>query len=276
MTTRAGRRQKESVMLSSLSNYSDNDCISNTNNEQLTYITNTVHKQLSKQRDNIIELTKSYQFMSDEFEKLKAVISKLTKENKEIRKENKEIRDKLNTVEANAEKMAKRINQLESIATDNKQVNNANHMIITNVPKIGNNEDLKRLVRGIAEQVDVAVQPNDIVSVFQNENKKFKTFPIIVKMKTGDLKKKCMEFRKSNKTIDMKKALPGTIDTGKNINFHHLMEKQLSELLAKVKSLCKKKKFKFAWFDGNNILVRKDENAKTMRISSELDLNNIK
>lgn len=99
---------------------------------------------------------------------------------------------------------------------------------------------------------------------------------MIVKMKSQDLKSKCMEFRKQNKMIDIRRVSPN-LDIGtKNINFHHLMEKETSELLQKTKEAAKKSGFKFVWFNGITILARKGADSKIISIKSINDLGKLK
>lgn len=85
-----------------------------------------------------------------------------------------------------------------------------------------------------------------------------------------------MEFRKSQHTIDLNEIAPNLQNNNKNINFHHLMEKEYAELLKKAKEAAKTAKFKFVWFSKNNVLARKDENAPIIRINNEKDLQKIK
>lgn len=269
MSTRTRARGKTKSTQPSRFNVSDEEDNEERDNEQVSILTDTLNKQLKRQRENITELTKSFDFMSNEFDKLRKVITKLSEENKQIKND-------VNRLKTNENKMVRRINLLEATAAKANQTNNQHHMIITNLPKLNNEIELKDVVINIGKEVAVDVKPEQILEVYQNENKKFHTFPIIVKMNNGELKKKCMEYRKLKNEIQLKKIIPDANQIhNKNINFHHLMEKRMSELLAKTKITAKKKKYKFAWFNGMQVLVRKDETSNILTIITEEDLNKL-
>lgn len=63
---------------------------------------------------------------------------------------------------------------------------------------------------------------------------------------------------------------------GKNVNFHHLLEKVVAELLSQAKDLAAKKRFKFVWFAHSTILTRKSEDSEVIKIHSSKDLKLIK
>ena len=96
-----------------------------------------------------------------------------------------------------------------------------------------------------------------------------------MKLKTEEFKNKCIEFRKQGKQVDMTKIIPTVNMKGKNINFHHLMEKEISELLKKTKIEAKNKKYKFVWIRDARILVRKEEGSAVIQIESIEDLRKI-
>lgn len=156
-----------------------------------------------------------------------------------------------------------------------KQQANKNNVMITNLPKIAK-ENLKDVIASIGQQVNVDVNTNEIIDIYQNENKKFKTFPIIVKLSNGDFKRKCMEFRKLGNNIDVSKFIPNTNMMGKNVNFYHLLEKDLSELMKKTKQEAINKKYQYVWMRDARILVRKEENSAIIEIDSIEDLKKLK
>lgn len=122
----------------------------------------------------------------------------------------------------------------------------------------------------IAEQVHANISNDSIVDVFQNENKKFRTHPIILKMKSDELKTKCFEFRKKGGKIDVSKILTNFDIKGKNVNFHQLMEKEFSDLMKQVKSEANKKSYKYVWVKDAKVFVRKDNDTAAIQIK-EID-----
>lgn len=230
-----------------------------------------LEKQMKQQRELITKLTESYDFMSDGFDKLTNEVTKLGKDNIQIKKQVKKL-------ESNGDNLAKRVQQLECHTTKAKQSDNGNHMIITNLPQVADASTLKSIITQIGEQVEHQIKEEDIIEVYQSENKqqkRHKSYPVIVKMAKPDLKRKCMLFRKNGKTIDVKAILPNVQQSNANINFHHLIEKEYAELLKKAKECAKKKKYKFVWFANSTVLVRKEEQSTIIQIKGESDLKKI-
>lgn len=87
-------------------------------------------------------------------------------------------------------------------------------------------------------------------------------------MKNPELKKKCMSFRKDNKFIDIKTLIPSAKGQTTNINFYHLIEKELSDLLKKTREIAMKKKYKYIWCRNSMILVRKEDGSNIIKINS--------
>lgn len=61
-----------------------------------------------------------------------------------------------------------------------------------------------------------------------------------------------------------------------NINFHHLIEKELADLMNQAKEAAKKAGFKYVWYGSNTILARKDEKSQVIQINCGDDLSKIR
>lgn len=225
-------------------------------------------KRLTQQKKCMEELKESYDFLGKSFDDLKNSIQKIAKENKLMQKE-------IQQLKKNENDMNVKIQHLEQHMLKTKQTANANDMIISNLPKFGTLMELKNVVQSIAQQVGHELSPDEIISIRQNENKKFSTYPIIVKLSGKLLKEKCMKFRRGKKFIDTKQIKPDINMNGKNVNFHHAMEKEFSDLFNKVKTQAKNKNYKYVWIQESTILVRKVDNAKPIAIDSINDVNKI-
>lgn len=250
--------------------YSDNESdFGNCQNDELSQAVDKLSHKFSGETKKIAKLLQSFDYFSQE-------ISNLVKRIEGLVKSNHQLKAELKSVKENELKLEGRIQQLEEFALHHKQSYNNNNMIITNLPKFSEDTNLKQVVLKFAEQVNCSIKDGDIIDVYQSENKKYKSYPMIVKMKSQELKSRCMEFRKQHKTIDIKIISPN-LDIGtKNINFHHLMDKETSELMQKTKEAAKKSKFKFVWFNGITILARKETDSKIINIKSTNDLGKIK
>lgn len=228
-----------------------------------------LQQQMKEQKKLIKDLVTSIEFSSTSIEKLHDEMKKLQQENKQLKKDVQKLQN-------NEAKNDKRIETLEQHVTRSKQAGNNNNMIITNLPKFGDETDIKQVIAKIAEQVNHTLSPDEITDVYQNNNKKYDTHPIIVKLKTNQLKLKCIEFRKANRQIDVARLVNGLTNGEKNVNFHHLIEREYADILNMAKQIAKQKQYKFVWYANMTILVRKHETADILKIKTKEDLKQIK
>ncbi|XP_017471639.1 PREDICTED: intracellular protein transport protein USO1-like [Rhagoletis zephyria] len=231
--TRTNKKHNNKERLSTSSDTSDNESSS----VNLTGIIDNLNKEFKVQERAMKKIRESQEHISDSFDALKKEIDRLTEENKQIKKELKELK-------TNGEGVKIKMKTLER----------------------------NSVVMEIAAQVNANINIDSIEDVYQNENKKFKTHPLIVKMSSNELKAKCFEFRKKGSHIDLKKILPNVDMKGKNINFHQLMEKELSDLMKKAKNAAYKKSYKYVWVKDAKILVRKDDDTPVIQIMELEDL----
>lgn len=236
--------------------------------DNLSNVIKTFKTQLNVQFEQMEQLTSSYQFMSDTFDKFQEEITRLSKDGKIMKKQ-------IERLQSNEKELVKRIQFLENATARTRQLDNSNHMIITNAPKIDSAIDLKDFVVQIGNQVQQPIDKSDIIEVYQNENKRFNSYPIIVKMKTPELKIKCMEFRKAKNTIDIKAIIPNAPDDQAKINFHQLIEKEFSDILKKAKEIGRSKNYKYIWFKDSAVFARKEDNSRVIKIHNESELNKI-
>lgn len=262
-------KQKKQTQQLSLSISSDEDTVCNEKESQLSLIIDKLNRQMKEQNKFIKNLSSSYEFMSSNFDQLQAELKNIQQQNKEMKKD-------IQKLQSNEANLKNRISSLEEHVSKSKQDDNINNMIITNLPKFSKGTDIRNVINKIAEQVEYTISTGEIVDAFQVDNKKRKSYPIIVKLSNDGFKMKCMDYRKAKKNINIKKIAPNMDNEDKNVNFHHLMEKEFAELLAKAKDIAANKNFKFVWFAKSTVLVRKTENAEIIKIKTTKDLKLIK
>lgn len=270
MAARKVKQKAKKHINATLSDTSVEEYNESAHTSELSTLISSFKRQIQEQKKCLKSLTDSYNFMSNCFDTLKGEIKKIQEDNKKLNKDVKQLQN-------NELDMRKRIQQLEHTVAKTKQDSNDNNMIITNLPEINKDIDLKTIVAKIASQVQYNLEQDEIVDVYQTHNQKSKTHPIIVKLKTNQLKLKCMAYRKSNKNIDIKQISSALNNNGKNINFYHMLEREYAELLMKAKQIARKKKnYKYVWYAGATILVRKADQTMVLKIKNETDLKLIK
>lgn len=246
----------------------DDDECSKEKDNKFDRIMKQMKTQMKKQLDALGKISESQEFLSNQFDELQAEI-------KIIRKDNKKMKADIEQLKRDKTDLGKRVQQLEQCMTKSKQDNNSNSMVITNVPKLSADIDLKHVVLKIGEQVEQPINNDTILNVYQVLNAKRDTYPIVVKLKNDALKRKCMEFRKLGKKIQFEKIVPNVHIEGKNINFHQLMEKEYTILLNNAKKAATEKGYKYVWFANGAVLVRKTDDGPITKIRNNNDLENL-
>lgn len=244
----------------------ETDSETDNDNSELSTNLENLEKQFREQRKAFAKMIDSFDFMNSAFDELKGQIAKLTNDQKKMKKE----MDRLTDSEKN---LKKRVERLEMDVAKDKQRSNENHVIISNMPKV--TAELKNTIIEIGKQVGCQLDKGDIIDAFQTENKKFKTFPIVVKLKTNDFKNKCIRYRKEGNAIDISSLVDSANVGDRNINFHALLEKEVADLLKQAKAAAKRKGYKFVWVSNTTVLVRKEEKARVIQINSSDDLKKI-
>lgn len=198
------------------------------------------NKQMKEQKKIMVNLSKSYQTMSDLFDEFKKEIQNLKKENKSLKKTVSKLDEENNNLN-------KRMQSAERNILVIKQKSNSNHMVITNLPTFKKDTDIKYVVNKVAQQVEYQIAPNEILDAYQmvNEKNKTKNAPIIVKLNSANFKNACIKFRREKKIIDIKKIADNLKGNDQNINFFHYLEKEYAVLLNKAKVVAKEKQYKY-------------------------------
>lgn len=247
----------------------DDDGCSKEEERRIDSIVKQMRAQIKKQLDAFNQVSESQIFLSNQFEDLQTEIKNIQKDNKKMKADIEQIKREKND-------LGKRVQQLEQYMTRSKQDNNNNSMIITNVPKIGADIDLREVIVKIGEQMEQPIINDAILNVYQVSSTKRNTFPIVVRMENDAFKRKCIEFRKLGKKINFENIVPNLRNNGKNINFHQLIEKEYAMLLSSAKKLAKEKGYKYVWFTNGLVLVRKTDEAPIIKIKEQNELGKIK
>jgi len=110
----------------------------------------------------------------------------------------------------------------------------------------------------------------DVVKAYRISSKQKTDTKIIAWLSDTNAKNQFLTTAK--KKMDSK-SIPKRLASKIYINNHLTKFKRL--LLGGSKSAAKDKNYKYVWTSGTNILIRKDDNTKVIRINDENDLNKI-
>lgn len=146
----------------------------------------------------------------------------------------------------------------------------SNNLIITGVP-FAKSENLSDLVIATGSILKIKITTTDfkVKRIFSKANKSVSN--LLVEFVDIGVKKKLINNRKE---FGLSSTQLG-FATSNEIYFFNQLTAYNLELLAEARNLKNKFKFKFIWFQNNQVLLRKSEKAKIYSIRSKQDLVNI-
>lgn len=221
------------------------------NKGQLEIITaiKSMDTKMSKRLDNLEQQNK---VIIERIEHLTEEYTKLSTEQKNIRKE-------LSNQQVDLEVLKQK-----SISTD---------IIICGVPD--NQLNTVKAVTSALKQYKLEINENDYHKMYRLKNNKNTSghTPICVELNNRNIKALILSKKRKYGPI----LLENTGDTAstsehKKIIIKHRMTPYFSDLLNETFKFKEKNKYKFAWFQENVILLKKEESSKPISILSSADL----
>lgn len=206
-----------------------------------------------KIQEEVGDIKKSVQFISDSFDEQKQAIDKMLLEMKLIRDENNMLKQKLQTLED-------RINAKE-------QKEKENNLLIVGIPK--QNEEPKKIVEKILKKMKVPVRNNDLLEAYRVSKKE--DAPIAVKLINQDIKQNIMKTIRQLKGIRVRECELQGAD--KNIYFNDDLTRQNQYLFKLTREYKQRKGLKSAYVSNGKIYLKKSDSDTSMRIRTEADLN---
>jgi len=215
----------------------------------------------SSMEKNIEELMKSVTFMSAQFDIISSKLDSVMIELKNIKIENEKI------VTEN-KRLSEEVDILKSKIDEIEQYNLGISVDITGIPKT-QNENCKLIVEEIGKKTNTAI---DVIEAYRINSSLSKRSLIVAKLATLEMRKNLIRNVKSYKltTDKMSNGWPK-----ENIYMNERLTKLRRTLFYQTKVAATTKEYKFVWLSNGDILVRKNENSKIVRIKSSQDINNL-
>lgn len=216
--------------------------------------------------DYIIGIKKSQDMMSDKYDELLA--------------EFKEMRVRLNCLEKENVTLKKQI-QAQAVSHNHIKNNASQKELECNIliTGINNSDDPALAVKKLVSKIDAAIDTSACVAkvkrlyTLARKDDRNVSVPIVVELKSTDEKNKVIAAFKAKRTL-----LAGECGLTGDQNKIVVME-QMSNynygLMKEARKLKTAGTIKFVWFQNSNVLVRKDDNTKIIKITSIDDLNKI-
>ncbi|VVC34037.1 Baculovirus FP protein,UDP-glucuronosyl/UDP-glucosyltransferase [Cinara cedri] len=202
------------------------------------------------------DILNSVSFMSKQFDDFNKKLESSLIEMKLLRNDNEKI--KLENL-----RLSNEILEIKQKLDSFEQHNLGNRVEIKGVPK-SPNENCIAIVQQIAKKLNITITTTEASRLSISNN----SYPIIIaKLETAEMRKNLI---RSSKTIKLNaNMLSGNWSTDNKIFINERLTKDKRILFANTRSTAKEKNYKFVWITNSDILIRKDENSKIIRIKSE-------
>ena len=216
----------------------------------------------------ILELKKSQNFISCQYEDLKTEHNKLLLSNKNQDIEIKSLKD--HSMEL-TDKVLQDTEKIDAV----EQYGRRQNLEMVGVP-MEEGEDTNKIVIEVAKLLQVELTPDQISTSHrlptkrkQSSNELHPSPPIIVRFISRDIRNRIYGLRKLTRNVDLESfSVEGTqrLFINENLTYHR------KQLFWKTKQKAKNAGYRFFWTTNGNIFVRKTENSEATQIKSENDL----
>ncbi|XP_060855550.1 uncharacterized protein LOC132933357 [Metopolophium dirhodum] len=215
----------------------------------------------SSMEKNIEELMKSVSFMSAQFDNISNKLDNVIIEIKNIKIENEKI-----VIEN--KRLSEEVDILKSKIDEIEQYNLGISVDITGIPKT-QSENCKQIVEEIGKKTNTEI---DVIEAYRINTSISKRSLIVAKLAKLEMKKNLIRNVKSNKLTTQKMSNEWHKE---NIYANERLTKLRITLFYQTKVAATTKEYKFVWVSNGDILVRKNENSKIVKIKSSQDINNL-
>lgn len=198
------------------------------------------------------EIRKSIQYMSDSFEDQRTTIKRMFSEIKELKEENHSLKIK--------------VRALEDKQNANEQKDKENNVIVVGIPKQA--EETKQVINKVIKALKVEITESDIKEVYPISNKE--AAPILIKLESYEAKLKIYKRIKQTKGLKVNEC--GLKGPHKNIFFNDDLTRYNQDLFRKARDLKRNKNIQAAFIKNGKIFIKKTEDDPPVRIRSETDL----
>lgn len=233
----------------------------NKTNARIDEMSVEIKQSVSRLESEMECIKTSQQYISDEFDGMKDIISQHKHEICSLQKDVTSIKSDCVTTHQHVEELNYELNVL-------RQANFEGHMLISNVIKVAQ-EDLGELLRNMFSLLNINYDPEGILSVGRlSSSNQNGIQPILVRFASILTKDKLMRAARERPICCDEIGL----GVKQRIFFNHRLTPANQRLLAAARKFKREHSFKFVWFTNGEIFLRKDEDCRAIKISDVRDL----
>ena len=239
-------------------------CLNNSN--KIISIENENINNQNISSNDIRQIINSVEFMSSKYDIIMKQMKILTNEIKDLKNE-------LNYTNKTNDSLNNKLKMVNINLNSSKNENISNNLVISNLPNI-ENKTIEETIIKLAEEIKMPLNKKDILSCqrlklnkINDTNNSYKINyvpPIIISF--NDINKR-NEFLAAKKKINLTQNLLNVGPAHEKIYINYQLSKEKHELLIQSKKL-KKYGIKFIWCSKEQILYRRNDNSKILKINN--------
>lgn len=219
----------------------------------------TILERLTNVEEELKDVKTTVEFISEQYDTLiennrnhETKIKNLEKELQSLKNENKE-----------KEEILSRLYNMEQYQR--------NRNVEIHGIKEQPNEDCLLLIEKIAEEMNIEVTKNDVDIAHRLKKRNSKTSILLAQFKTRQARDL---FLKKRNLVILNRNIPGT-EIGSKIYINENMTTYNKNLMQLTKVKAREQNYKYIWFRNGKILVKKNDNERTIIVTHKEDLRKI-
>lgn len=209
-------------------------------------------------------------FMKDMKKDFGGRISKIEEQNNKFLGYIKKLRSDVDEVTKKNENLSSELKVVKKEFNQLKQKSLENDMIVTGLPdKV--NENLVEVVNSALNRFGIKVKNSEINHIYRLRNKTGFS-PILVEFATKSTKVQIMEKQKANGSV-LLQMIDNTVPESvkKKVLFKNRLTPENINLLKVAHEFKNTHKFKYAWFNGDSVCLKKEDQGKPIKITCDAD-----
>lgn len=225
--------------------------------------------EINALKAEILEIKASQEFLSSQYDNLKAENDSLRQANEKQEKELKKLNDQSLKCEDRGVHEVEKVDAIE-------QYGRRQNLEIAGV-KVSDNEDTNKIAIEVAKIMNVDLSPDQIstshrLSAKRKRNNNDQDAPppsIIVRFISRDVRNQIYSNRKLLRKADLSKF---SVENTTAIFVNENLTQTRKRLFWKAKQRVKEHQYKYIWTTNGNVFVKKSDEANLLMIKNELDL----
>lgn len=228
---------------------------------------NEVFNEIKQFRNEMLELSKSVQFISDKLDTSNTMMEEIKNQFSMLKKENDELRKKNAIVSSEVIELRERLRNLE-------QYSRKNNVEVSGVPAT-RGESVKDLVMDVGAAIGVVMQESDVASAHRVPTyKKDREPSLIIQFNSRSKREEWLSKYRAKKQLTAMEINKNFPSRRVFINSH--LSPENKQFLAKLKLKCREVGYSFAWCRDDKFFARKSPEENAIKINSYADIDKLK